>query len=266
MASLSGQDVRPEELRPADHVYVETSPQHVFHGLVVEVHDSQDEPLDRVVVLHLSCVEAPSAKVQQSTLREFLDTVRNEAGWTSGDASLKLARYGLSWSECKLWQGVGYPIDTDVVPAVLWRARALLEISELRPHDLGNMTVANAEHVVVWCKTSQWRSTVQDKIRSADSALSLASAAALAAGAAAACRRSPGVALLPLLGGALMWKAAHDQGRHQGGLGGAPAALCKHVADKDPMGDAGANHGLDSETDYVVVYEADVAAYLLAAA
>lgn len=148
-------------------------------------------------------------------------------------------------------------MQADSPEVVLRRARALLEISQLRPRDLGMLTLANAEHVVVWCKTNQWRSS------QVDGALSLASAAVIAAGAAAACR-SPSATLLPLLGGALLWRASQDEGLlcassgapaalHGGGwpLAPSPAGQACRVDEKQ-------GSGLEDETDYVIVHEADV--------
>jgi len=261
MASFLGQDVSPEELQLADHVYLWGSARLAHHGLVFEISEGQgdDDPLDCITVLHLSCSVDDPAKVRRVTLREFIAEGSGQSNWSG---SLKRARYGAPWAERTLkLPGNSYPMEADEPSAVLQRAQALLEISEGRPDDLAELTTANSEHVIVWCKTNHWRSS------QVDGTWSLASAAAIAAGAAAACGNGRGAALLPLLGVTLLWKATQEDGLVCEAPG-APAALlrggCSDAAVKDELLMQG--DGLESETDYVIVYESDVAKYVVAGA
>jgi len=255
MACLLGQDVSPEELQLADHVYMWGSPLHTQHGVVVELSEAKrpwtglisDDLHDDIHVLCLSrSVEA--AKARRVTLREFI--AEGQANWCG---SLRRARYGVPWAERRLrLPGASYPMEACAVAEALRRARALLEISEERPDDLGPLTAANSEHMAVWCKTGQWRSS------QVDCAWGLASAAAIAAGAAAACR-SPGAAVLPLLGATMLWRASQEEGLLYEDAGAPAALLDAGCCPEAP--EAAEAQGLDHETDYVVVYEGDAAQY-----
>jgi len=251
MASFLGQDVSPEELQLADHVYM-WGPLHTQHGLVVEFSEAKrpwtDVSSDDLQHdIHVLCLSSSVAR--RVTLLEFI--AEGQANWCG---SLRRARYSVPWAERRLrLPGASYPMEACASVAALRRARALLEIGEERPHDLGPLTAANSEHMVVWCKTGQWRSS------QVDNAWSLASAAAVAAGAAAASCRSPGAALLPLLGATLLWKASQEDWL-PGEDAGAPAALLGAGCCPEVPAETKAE-GLDHETDYVVVYEGDAAQY-----
>lgn len=264
MASFLGQDVSPEELQLADHVYMWGSPLHTQHGLVVEFSEakrpwtglSSDDLQDNIHVLCLSRSGAPAAPssmdVRRVTLREFI--AEGQANWCG---SLRRARYSAPRAgRGPRLPGASYPMEARASAEALRRARALLEIGEERPHDLGPLTAANSEHMAVWCKTGQWRSS------RVDGAWGLASATAIAAGAAAA-YKSPGAALLPLLGATLLWKASMEEGLLCEEAV-APAALLGAGCCPEAPATAKAE-GLDHETDYVVVYDGDVAQYVAAA-
>jgi len=118
------------------------------------------------------------------------------AGPKDGRGVLKRARYGVSkmehWLKCA---GTCYEAKEDSPEAALRRAQVLLEMSESRPYDLHSLTLANCEHVIVWCKSGVWRSC------QVDFALFFAGLATLAASSVALSGRRR---LLPLLGSALL--------------------------------------------------------------
>lgn len=215
------QDVLPEELSVGDHIYQWGSPMHAHHGLVYEIleapelvadeDDESDRLLDRISVLHL-CFEGEESKgpkVNCVPLRTFLTL-----GWKGWDGSLKLSRYNVSWAEHKVkLPGTCYPFAADTPAAVLQRGKALLETSHLRPQDLQDLTFADCEHIIVWCKTGKW------KYSQTDNALGIARVVALVACVVAACRK-PGSRFLPFIGGVLLWKVTQQDvtGDCTGGL------------------------------------------------
>jgi hypothetical protein len=174
---------------------------------------AEDDLLDRITVLQLSFPEQvdAGAKIHCTSLRTFL--VAGRKGWEGG---LKRARYDVSTAEHILkLPGTCYPFEADSNDVALSRGKALLQISETssaRLYELKALTQANCEHVIVWCKTGQWRSS------QVNTPVGLARVATLAAAGVAACRglsggngsQGPGI-LAPLLGGALLWKVSQQE-------------------------------------------------------
>jgi hypothetical protein len=211
-------DVDPEELDVGDHIYTWVSMFHTSHGLVYKileatdppVHDgeAQDDLLDRIIVLHLSFDEDRSgAEIRCTSLRTFLS-----CGSKGLECGLKRARYEVSRAEHMMkLPGTCYPFEPSSIVDVLRRAEALIQASELHPYNLRSLTQANCEHIIVWCKTGQWRSFQVENV------VALARRAVFVLAGIAACRGassgpgSQGPSLLaPLIGGALLWKVTQQ--------------------------------------------------------
>jgi hypothetical protein len=212
-------DVSPEELQIGDHIYKWDSMFRASHGLVyrfveasdLHAEDGKAELLDRIIVLHASLDEdnsSAAAEIRCISLRNFLS-----CGSKGFDCGLKRARYDVSRAEHMMkLPGTCYPFEPSSTVDVLRRGEALIQASELHPYNLRSLTQANCEHIVVWCKTGQWRSSQVENV------VALARSVAFVLAGIAACRgasSTPGAKgsslLAPLLGGALLWKVSTQQ-------------------------------------------------------